>query len=112
MRAALSAVLRAALKKRDVRALAAAARGAGPAALAREWTRLPPLARVAAFRALGAKEAAELFKALPEDGRWLAYLGGATEGAAPLLEGARASERALLSRPSARELAAMRKALA
>lgn len=109
---ALAAAVRTALSRRDLRALARAARAAGPEALVRAWPRLPALGRVAAFRALDAGAAARAFAALPEDGRWLAYLGATSEGAAPLLEGAGAAARRALRRAPARERAAMRRALA
>ena len=104
--------MRGALARRDVPALVRAARSAGPVALARAWPALTAVGRVAAFRALDARAAAKLFAALPNDARWLAYLGTTSEGAAPLLERAPASARRLLRRFSARELAAMRRALA
>jgi len=109
---ALAAAVRSALSRRDVRALARAVRAAGPEALALAWPKLPPLGRVAAFRALDARAAARAFAALDADGRWLASLGAGSEGAAPLLEGASAAARRSLRRPSARERAAMRRALA
>jgi len=108
---ALAAAVRSALARRDVRALARAAREAGPDVLARAWPKLPPLGRVAAFRALDARAAARAFAALSADGRWLAYLGSSSEGAAPLLEGASAAAKRSLRRPSSRERAAMRRAL-
>jgi hypothetical protein len=108
---ALSAALRSAVSRRDFRALARAARAAGPDALARAWPKLRPLERVAAFRALSPRIAAEVFAVLSVEGKWLAYLGEVSEGAAPLLEGARPSDARLLRRASARERAAMRKAL-
>jgi hypothetical protein len=108
----VASAVRSALARRDVVALARAARAAGPEALARAWPALSSVGRVAAFRALDARAAAALFAALPDDGRWLAYLGATSEGAAPLLEGARAPARRLLRRFSARERAAMRRALA
>lgn len=108
----LASVLRAAAARRDVRALARAARAAAPEELVRAWPRLSPLARVAAFRALDRRAAAEVFRALPSNGRWLAYLGEVSEGAAPLLEGKSPAQARLLRRASAAERAAMRKALA
>lgn len=107
-----AACVRAAASRRDIRALVRAVRTAGPDSLSRAWSKLRPVERVAAFRALSPKGAAEVFKALPADGKWLAYLGEVTEGAAPLLEGARPSEKKLLRRASKRELTAMRKVLA
>lgn len=107
-----ASAIRAAASRRDVRGLARAARAAGPDTLARAWPRLSPLERVAAFRTLSPRAAAEVFAALPADGKWLAYLGEVSEGAAPLLEGARKTEARLLRRASARERASMRKALA
>jgi hypothetical protein len=109
---ALSAAVRSAVSRRDLRALARAARAAGPDALVRAWPKLRPLERVAAFRALDARAAAAAFAALSSEGKWLAYLSEASEGAAPLLEGARAADARLLRRASARERAKMRKALA
>jgi hypothetical protein len=109
---ALTAALRSAVSRRDLRALARAARAAGARTLVRAWPGLRPLERVAAFRALDARAASEAFAALPDDGKWLAYLGEASEGAAPLLEGALASDARLLRRAGARERAAMRQALA
>jgi hypothetical protein len=109
---ALAAALRSAVSRRDLRALARAARAGGPDALVRAWPALSPLARVAAFRALDARAAAAAFAALSADGKWLAYLGEVSEGAAPLLEGARRSDAKLLRRASARERAAMRQRLA
>jgi hypothetical protein len=109
---AFAAVLRSAVSRRDLRGLSRASRAAGPDALVRVWPRLRPLERVAAFRALDASAAAGLFAALPADGKWLAYLAEISEGAAPLLEGARPADARLLRRASARERAAMRKALA
>jgi hypothetical protein len=105
-------IIRASVSRRDVRGLARAARAAGPDALARAWPRLRPVERVAAFRALSPRAAAKAFSALSADGKWLAYLGEVSEGAAPLLEGARPTETKLLRRASGRELAAMRQALA
>jgi hypothetical protein len=107
---ALTAALRSAVARRDLRAFARAARAAGPDALVRAWPGLRPLERVAAFRALDARAAAAAFAALPADGRWLAYLGEVSEGAAPLLEGARRSGARALRRASAREIGKMRKA--
>lgn len=107
----LAAALRRAVSRRDLRALSRAARGAGPADVAGAWALLPPLARVAAFRALDARAAAETFAALPREGRWLAYLSEVSEGAAPLLEGATRADARLLRRASAAERARMRAAL-
>lgn len=101
-----------AAKRKDVGALARAARAAGPAALAASWERLSPLERVASFRALPARAAAVLFEALPPERRWLAYLGCVSEGAAPLLEGKPEAARRALRRPGRAELARMREALA
>ncbi len=104
--------VRSAALRRDIRGLARAARAAGPEALVRAWPKLRPLERVAAFRALAPRDAARAFAALPARGKWLAYLGEVSQGAAPLLEGARPSEARLLRRAPARERASMRKALA
>jgi hypothetical protein len=101
-----------ALSRRDVGALARAARSAGPDEIARAWPALTSVGRVAAFRSLDAAAAARLFAALPDDGRWLAYLGSTSEGAATLLEDASPAERRALRRPTAREVAAMRRVLA
>lgn len=87
-------------------------RAAGPDTLARAWPRLRPVERVAAFRALPPKAAAKAFAALSDDGKWLAYLGEVSEGAAPLLEGARPSDAKLLRRATKSELNVMRKVLA
>ncbi len=106
-----AAAVRAAASRRDIRGLARAARAAGPAALVRAWPKLRPVERVAAFRALSPRDAAAAFAALTAEGKWLAYLGEVSEGAAPLLEGARPSDARLLRRASARERAKMRKAL-
>lgn len=106
-----SSVHRSAVRK-DVRGLVRAAREAGPDALVRAWPKLRPVERVAAFRALAPREAAKAFAALSGDGKWLAYLGEVSEGAAPLLEGAKKSGAKLLRRASRSELAAMRKVLA
>ncbi len=106
-----SAVLRSAAARRDLTGFARAARAAGPEGLAAAWPRLRPLERVAAFRALDARAAAALFAALPPDGKWLAYLGAVSEGAAPLMEGAAPAAARRLRRASAAERAAMRKAL-
>jgi hypothetical protein len=103
--------LRSALARRDVRALARAARAAGPEGLVSAWPKLSSVARVAAFRALDARSRAKVFAALPSDARWVAYLGCTSEGAAPLLEGASAASRRELRAPTAREIAAMRRAL-
>lgn len=109
---ALAAALRSAISRRDLRALSRAVRLAGPETVVLAWPRLRPLERVAAFRSLDARGAARAFFALPADGKWLAYLAEESEGAAPLLEGARPAEAKLLRRASARERAAMRKSLA
>ena len=109
---ALTAAVRAAVSRRDLRALAAAARAAGPETVVRAWPDLKPLERVAAFRALDARAAAAAFAALPADGKWLAYLGEVSEGAAPLLEGARPGAARLLRRAGTAERARMRRALA
>jgi hypothetical protein len=103
--------VRSCVSRRDIRGLAGAVRAAGPESLVRAWPKLHPIERVAAFRALSPFAAAEVFSALPADGKWLAYLAEVSEGAAPLLEGASASAVRLLRRASARERAAMRKAL-
>jgi Mg/Co/Ni transporter MgtE len=104
--------VRAAASRKDIRELARAVRAAGPDSLVHAWPKLRPVERVAAFRSLSARAAAEVFAALPADGKWLAYLGEVSEGAAPLLEGARPSEAKLLRRATKRELNSMRKALA
>ena len=103
--------VRAAASLRDVRGLVRAVRLAGPDSLVRAWPRLRPVERVAAFRALPPRDAAKVFAALPADGKWLAYLGEVSEGAAPLLEGAKKSDARLLRRASTRERNAMRKVL-
>ncbi|HXT01776.1 MAG TPA: hypothetical protein VN915_13965 [Elusimicrobiota bacterium] len=103
---------RIAVSRRDIRALAGAARDAGPEALVQAWPKLRPVERVAAFRALPPRAAAKAFAALSGEGQWLAYLGEVSEGAAPLLERARNSDAKLLRRASPSELAAMRKVLA
>jgi hypothetical protein len=108
---AYSASVRSAVARRDLRALSRAVRASGPDALVRAWPGLRPLERSAAFRALDARGAKTVFAALNADGKWLAYLGALSEGAAPLLEGARRSDARLLRRASARERAAMRRAL-
>ena len=105
-------LLRTAVSRRDIVGLSRAVRSAGPDVLIRAWPKLRPLERVAAFRALDARAAAEVFAALPPDGKWLAYLGEVSEGAAPLLEGAKKKETRLIRRASARERAAMRRELA
>lgn len=107
----LSAI-RSAASGRDVRGLVRAVRAADPDTLIHAWPKLRPVERVAAFRALPPRAAAEVFAALPADGKWLAYLGEVSEGAAPLLEGVRPSEKNLLRRATKRELNAMRKVLA
>ena len=104
--------VRAASSRRDVRGLACAARAAGPEALVRAWPKLRPIERVAAFRALSPRAAAEVFAALPVDGKWLAYLGEVSEGAAALLEGARPADAKLLRRAKKKELDVMREVLA
>ncbi|MDX6770368.1 MAG: hypothetical protein SF051_12610 [Elusimicrobiota bacterium] len=78
------------------------------AALVRDWGRLSPLARVAAWRRLPRAEAARVFRALPDDGRWLLYL-GCDDGALAPLTGA---ERAGARRVGRAERAAYRRALA
>jgi hypothetical protein len=108
---ALTSALRSAVSRRDLRAFARAARAAGPEVLVRAWPRLRPLERAAAFRALDTRAAAAAFAALPVDGRWLAYLAEVSEGAAPLLEGARPSEARLLRRAGTAERARMRRTL-
>jgi len=105
-------VVRAAASRKDVRGLVRAVRSAGPDSLVHAWTKLRPVERVAAFRALSPRAAAEVFAALSADEKWLAYLGEVSEGAAPLLEGARPSDVKLLRRATKRELNAMRKVLA
>ena len=106
-----AAAVRAAVSRRDIRGLARAVRGAGSDALVRAWPKLRPVERVAAFRALSSRDAGGVFAALSAEGKWLAYLGEVSEGAAPLLEGARPSDARLLRRASASERAKMRKAL-
>jgi len=103
--------MRSAVARRDVVALARAARAAGPEELVNAWPKLSSVARVAAFRALDAKSRAQVFAALPAHARWVAYLGCTSEGAAPLLEGAAAAARRELRAPTAREIASMRRAL-
>src|SRR5258708_808988 len=93
-----ASAVRSAAARRDVAGLVRAVRAAGPDALLRAWSRLRPVERVAAFRTLSPRAAAEVFAALPADGKWLTYLGEVSEGAAPLLEGARPSEARLLRR--------------
>ncbi len=100
------------LSARTFAGLCVAVRAAGPDALVRAWPKLRPIERVAAFRALLPRAAAEVFAALPPDAQWLAYLGEVSEGAAPLLEGARPSDARLLHRAAKRELNSMRKVLA
>ena len=107
-----AAAVRAAAAHRDIRGLVRAVRAAGPDSLVRAWPKLRPVERVAAFRALTPRAAAEVFAALPADGKWLAYLGEVSEGAAPLLEGVRPTEAKLLRRATKSELNAMRKVLA
>ena len=104
--------MRSALARRDVRALSRAARSADTAELAKAWPKLTAAGRAAAFRALDARAARELFAVLTQDARWLAYLGALSDGAAPLLEGASAAQRKALRRPAKGEIAAMRRALA
>ena len=106
-----SAAVRSAVSRRDLRALARAARASEPGAVVRAWPKLSPLERIAAFRALPPGAAAKVFASLSDDGKWLAYLGEVSEGAAPLLEGAKPSDARLLRRASARARASMRKAL-
>ncbi len=108
----LSAVIQTSASRKDLRGLVRAARAAGPDALVRAWPKLRPVERVAAFRALAPRDAAKAFAALSGDGKWLAYLGEVSEGAAPLLEGALKSDAKLLRRATRSELAAMRKVLA
>ena len=102
----------AAASRKDVRGLVRSVRAADTDTLLQGWSKLRPVERVAAFRALSPRAAAEVFAALPADGKWLAYLGEVSEGAAPLLEDARPSEKKLLRRAGKRELNAMRKVLA
>ena len=106
------ATVRAASSQRDVRGLVRAARAAGTHSLMQAWPKLRPVERVAAFRALSPRAAAEVFAALPADGKWLVYLAEVSEGAAPLLEGVRPSDVKLLRRATKRELSSMRKVLA
>lgn len=108
----LATSIRNAADRRDVRGLARAVREADSESLVESWPRLSPVERVAAFRALSPRDAANVFAALPDDGKWLAYLGEVSEGAAPLIEGVRMSEAKLLRRGTKRELASMRKVLA
>lgn len=108
----LAAAVRSAFSRGDVRGLALAVRAADPDTVVRAWPKLRPVERVAAFRSLSPRDAAKVFAALPSDGKWLAYLGEVSEGAAPLLEGARPSDAKLLRRAGKRELSAMRKVLA
>ena len=108
----LPSVVRSAVARRDLRALSLSVRSAGAAELVRAWPRLRPLERVASFRVLSSRSAAEAFAALPADGKWLAYLGEVSEGAAPLLEGSGGASARLLRRASTSERAAMRRALA
>ena len=108
----LAAALSTAVSRRDLRGLSRAARACDPDTFVRAWPKLSPLERVAAFRALTPHTAAEVFAGLPAEGKWLAYLGEISEGAAPLLERAKSSDARLLRRVSARERAKMRKALA
>jgi hypothetical protein len=107
----LTAALRSAVSRRDIRAIARASRAAGPEVLVSAWTKLRPLERIAAFRALDSRDAAAAFAALSHDGKWLAYLAEVSEGAAPLLDGVRPAEARLLRRATSRERIAMRKAL-
>ncbi|MFI5348754.1 MAG: hypothetical protein ACHQ2Z_04355 [Elusimicrobiota bacterium] len=104
--------VRSAAARRDVAGLVRVVRSAEPCSLSREWARLRPVERVAAFRALEPRAAAKVFADLPAEGKWLAYLGEISEGAAPLLEGARPSAAKLLRRATKRQLNAMRKVLA
>lgn len=106
-----AAVLRSAANRRDLHGFARAARAAGPEGLLRAWPRLRPVERVAAFRALDARGAKQLFAALPADGKWLAYLGEVSEGASPMLEGVTVAQKRLLRRASSTERTAMKKAL-
>jgi hypothetical protein len=103
--------VRVAASRQDIRGLVRAVRAAGPDALVHAWPKLRPVERVAAFRSLSPRVASAVFAALAHDGKWLAYLGEVSEGAAPLLEGARPSDARLLRRAPARERAAMRRAL-
>jgi hypothetical protein len=105
------AAIRASVSRRDIRELVRVVRKAGPDAVVRSWPKVRPVERVASFRALSPRAAAEVFAALPADGKWLAYLGVVSEGAAPLLEGARPSDAKLLRRATKRELNTMRKAI-
>jgi hypothetical protein len=107
----LAIAVRAAASRKDVNGLVRAVRAAGLRSLVQAWPRLRPVERVAAFRSLSPSAAAEVFAVLPADGKWLAYLGEVSEGAAPLLEGARPSEKKLLRRATKRELNSMRKVL-
>jgi hypothetical protein len=104
--------IRGAASQKDIRALVRAARAAAPDAIVRAWPKLRPAERVATFRALSPSAAAKVFAALPADGKWLAYLGEVSEGAAPLLEGVRPSDAKLFRRATKRELVAMREVLA
>lgn len=78
------------------------------AALVRDWGRLSPLRRVAAWRRLSRPEAAEAFRALPPEARWLLYLGCDDGALAPLTEKGESGFR----RVSGAERAALRRALA
>lgn len=95
--------------RRGLPSLARAVRAAGPEGLAAAWPRLKPEVRVAAFRALTAKDAARAFLLLPPDARWLAYLGALTDGAAPLKR--TAGDARVLRRFPAAELARLRGAV-
>lgn len=78
------------------------------AALLKDWPRLPPLGRVAAWRRLTRAEAAAAAAALPAAGRWLLYLGCDDGALAPLTEKGERGFR----RVSAAERAALRRSLA
>jgi hypothetical protein len=104
--------IRVAASRSDVGRIVRVARAAGVDALVHAWPKLRPVERLTAFRALSPRAAAVVFEALSAEGKWLVYLGEVSEGAAPLLEDSRPSERKLLRRATKRELSAMRKVLA
>jgi len=108
----LVAFVRLSVARRDFAALSRRLRADGPSPLVGAWNRLKPLERLAAFKLLPRRGAAEAFKALDADGRWLAYLGSGRESVAPLLEGAAPSAARRLRVPSISEQTSMRRALA
>lgn len=83
-------------------------RSARVAALVKDWGRLTPLRRVAAWRRLPRREAAAAFQAVPPEGRWLLYLGCEEGALAPLTEKGATGFR----RVSPAERAALRRRLA